>query len=348
MIKRFYSINIEDTNFALKFLLFGAIVIHICYLVMFFFMSQEKLIVANIFSIIVYIFLISLSFQSRSNLNILITIFQFEIIIHATICLLVLGFGYGFELIFCAFLVNLFFIDRSYNKITYMMVFINFVVFCVVFFEFYDEVVITQWHDIFFIFNLICVSILSVVLADILEISNYMTYIKATNQKKTMLNIINHDPLTGLLNRNFLDEFIAQNLSKDSFFALVMCDVDNFKMVNDTYGHNIGDEILVNIANSFKTVFREGDFVCRWGGEEFLIIINDVDRQKALEIVSRAREMISKKFVKYDDKKIFSTLTYGISCHTKNTRIDIYSMIKHADDLLYKGKREGKNKIIFE
>ncbi|WP_079992567.1 GGDEF domain-containing protein [Campylobacter pinnipediorum] len=322
---------------------------HASYFVIFLIMEQYILVTVNSFSIIIYLFIQAAYTNPPNNSKILLTLFQFEIMIHALICIMVLGWGYGFEMIFITFIITIFFVETSYKKVTYFLTFIQFVLFIICCLKFYDIAAKnTFWKDFCFIYNFIIMSFLAMVLSYMLEISNQVAYLNAQREKENIKNISNQDPLTKLSNRHSLQDFIKKYLSKNKQFILVLSDIDDFKKANDFYGHNVGDSILVHISSLLKNILREDDFLCRWGGEEFLIIMLDIDKNSALNVIKRAKNILNTTFVKHGDYEIKTTMTFGAVYHDKDEEFDIETMIKKADDLMYKGKKTGKNKIIYD
>ena len=140
--------------------------------------------------------------------------------------------------------------------------------------------------------------------------------------------------------------FRQKNLFDGNDFAIVMCDIDNFKKINDTYGHGAGDEVLKSLSKIFKNAFRNEDRVARFGGEEFLAVIFDVKKAKAVSILERIRETLNQNVVEFENHRIIATMTFGVVAHSGHTEVNIERMIKQADELLYVGKRNGKNIVM--
>lgn len=157
----------------------------------------------------------------------------------------------------------------------------------------------------------------------------------------------NIDALTGLLNRRTIETYInrvfylARGEGYD--FTFLMCDIDNFKHVNDTYGHDCGDQVLKNIASLIKNEVRPDDKVFRWGGEEILIVVNG-GAYVAKNVAERCRKAVEESFIEYDGEIIRVTITIGgASYYQKATRDDL---INRADKHLYEGKQNGKNQVV--
>jgi len=127
-----------------------------------------------------------------------------------------------------------------------------------------------------------------------------------------------------------------------------MCDVDHFKRVNDTYGHQIGDEVLKLVAQSLKeSLKRNSDFVARYGGEEFIIVMYETTLEDAKKVCHRIQENLEKnQHTVFKDKKINTiTMSFGVSCILPTNNDYAESLIKNADNALYKAKESGRNCI---
>ena len=151
------------------------------------------------------------------------------------------------------------------------------------------------------------------------------------------------DPLTGLFNRKYLQE-IEKKLPLNKY-AVAMIDIDYFKVVNDTYGHKAGDYVLQECAKIFEASLRESDIVIRYGGEEFVLLINgrtQEERMHAYKIVERLRESVQKHLFLYEDTEIKCTISIGLHQEPEREK-DLTSAIKIADQMLYIAKENGRN-----
>ena len=163
---------------------------------------------------------------------------------------------------------------------------------------------------------------------------------------KANMQILNRvayrDELTGLYNRRFVVEKLAQDLMEPNRQdALVMIDVDDFKHVNDCYGHDAGDMVLVCISNIMESVCRRHKVV-RWGGEEFLIILMAVTKQECFEVCEEIRKEIQAFPFLQGNTTFYCTVTLGISLYDKEQSFKMN--MTHADMALYRGKKTGKNR----
>ncbi|PIR01392.1 MAG: hypothetical protein COV66_01115 [Nitrospinae bacterium CG11_big_fil_rev_8_21_14_0_20_45_15] len=156
------------------------------------------------------------------------------------------------------------------------------------------------------------------------------------------------DPLTSLLNRRGLEqEMVFEKNRMDRSgnpFSLVLCDIDFFKKINDTYGHDAGDYILSEFAQIIESHSRKQDIVCRWGGEEFLLLLPETDLQGASALAEKIRAQIEKSIFTYNNQEISITLSSGVACMAKDQTID--DCIKNADLRLYLAKSRGRNKVV--
>ena len=174
-----------------------------------------------------------------------------------------------------------------------------------------------------------------------------LTDITELKEKSNLLEYqATHDSLTGLNNRNKFKEVfekeIRRGLRYDSDLSLIIFDLDKFKDVNDKYGHQVGDEVLKDITQIVLANVREHDFVVRWGGEEFLILLPETDSLGAQEVANKVRKSMEEKQV--SSKKVTITSSFGVS--TLKEDDDQNSFLSRADEALYKAKREGRNRVI--
>lgn len=159
------------------------------------------------------------------------------------------------------------------------------------------------------------------------------------SQKKTYHTEM--DTLTGLRNHyGFIREIERIHGMR---YSVVMCDIDNFKQINDLYGHSIGDELLTRIGHMLSTSINKTDVICRWGGEEFLLVLCS-DFEDALTLVEQLHTHIPEIEVNVGEAKVHVTLTFGIAGSMEADSFD--TLIKIAETNLQRGKRSGKNCIV--
>jgi len=152
-----------------------------------------------------------------------------------------------------------------------------------------------------------------------------------------------YDGLTGFFNKKYFFEEVQKHINnKNTYF--IMSDIDYFKKVNDTYGHDAGDFILKELSTIYKNQLREEDILGRFGGEEFIFMINS-SKDNIKKIFERLRKTIESKKFLYNGIEIKITTSFGIA--KKESFIDINSLVKMADSALYSAKNNGRNQIIF-
>ena len=152
------------------------------------------------------------------------------------------------------------------------------------------------------------------------------------------------DTLTQVFNRIKYDEIVKREIERAKRYnhplSLIMFDIDHFKMVNDTYGHAVGDYVLQALTHIVKLDLRETDYLVRWGGEEFVIIAPDTDIERAEILAERVR----KSAEEYKFERVGTvTVSFGVTQFTKNDTEDTF--IKRTDDALYAAKRMGRNRV---
>lgn len=160
------------------------------------------------------------------------------------------------------------------------------------------------------------------------------------------------DDMTGLYNRRYFDRHLGVMLSKaqgqDRDMALMILDIDHFKSVNDSYGHDIGDAVLKEFAARLKRNIRGVDLACRFGGEEFVVLMPDTDYVQAELVAERVRQAISERVFEVNAGRPLSvTVSAGVTLN-ENAADTPESLIKRADVALYRAKREGRNRVVFD
>ncbi|AFB22500.1 PleD family two-component system response regulator [Rickettsia rickettsii] len=170
------------------------------------------------------------------------------------------------------------------------------------------------------------------------------------NDLEQSVNLAVKDGLTGLFNRRYFNihlKQIIEKTNKESIkLCLLMCDIDNFKHVNDTYGHQAGDKVLTIVSRILKNTLRVTDLIARFGGEEFTILLTDIDISKAIETAERVRVKIEYMNFHIEDQiePLKTTISIGVTKYKKEESIE--SFIERADKAMYEAKTTGKNKVV--
>ena len=176
-------------------------------------------------------------------------------------------------------------------------------------------------------------------------------------KEKKILELSRTDALTGLWNRRYLNELLAHEIAltyRDLYpLSVIIVDLDCFKIINDTYGHAAGDQVLMRAAEVLKQNVRAIDCVGRFGGEEFLIILSNCDEQEAKEVANRYRSMLEKHPVQIGDDVIYVTGSFGVTTisPSNTSQFDLQrnldQIINMADKALYDAKNQGRNCVKF-
>ncbi len=156
------------------------------------------------------------------------------------------------------------------------------------------------------------------------------------------------DPLTAIGNRRHLESRLKLRLldfkENNIPFGLLFCDIDHFKALNDTFGHNLGDQMLRAVAQTLRANIRESDTMGRWGGEEFMVILQDIDPDALLMIGEKLLQLVSHSHLTLPDKRILSTtISIGGTLNRKEDSLE--SLVDRADRLMYQSKANGRNRI---
>ncbi|SFX49069.1 diguanylate cyclase [Marinospirillum alkaliphilum] len=158
-----------------------------------------------------------------------------------------------------------------------------------------------------------------------------------------------NDAMTGLRNRRFLEEYsdtlVNQCKRRETAMTLIMLDLDYFKKVNDTYGHDVGDSILVDLANIFRANVRESDLVIRYGGEEFLIILPDTDSASGMLVAEKIRKAVENHQFKAGGVLLNKTISAGLADYPNDGQA-FWQVLKFADVSLYAAKERGRNQVV--
>lgn len=160
--------------------------------------------------------------------------------------------------------------------------------------------------------------------------------------------LASHDQLTNSLNRRGLDDVFAREQARadrhGTTLSIAMLDIDDFKKLNDTYGHEAGDEALIHIVRIVKDTLRSMDVVGRFGGEEFIIVLPDTPTTEAVEVVGRLQKELTKRIFMFNNQKLFLTFSAGVATRAPNEAMT--ETIHRADEAMYKAKKAGKNRVV--
>ncbi|GIX41745.1 MAG: hypothetical protein KatS3mg129_1478 [Leptospiraceae bacterium] len=176
----------------------------------------------------------------------------------------------------------------------------------------------------------------------------YQYIINDITDKLALQELAIRDPLTKVYNRLRISELIQYEIEKaqryNKTFSLIMIDIDDFKQINDTFGHNFGDVVLKEFTNVLVNSVRKIDIVGRWGGEEFIILLPETKIDKSLNVAKRIKENLLYKSVSYNNIILpINTASFGLTEYTSGD--NLISLVEKVDQTLYISKKNGKNRI---
>ena len=336
-----------------SFMIYSIACVHAFLLCVFIALHIMPLYLFNIASVATY--LLAARWIRKENYLPLYYTTYFEIILHSFVATLCIGWRFGFAQYIIAIIPVGYYVcytlDTKRRKLviaTQNAVAASVLFLACKFLSYYKDPFYTIDNPMvefsLYTFNSICTFLFLILFSMIYVIEMRWTYAKLRHQNTILEQLANTDPLTGLYNRRSMQLFIEQALASDSDFALIMGDIDDFKKINDTYGHDFGDVALHDIAQIAVTQVGEHGYVCRWGGEELLILISNSTHEQTYQIAEGIRHRVAHHTFETSGRWIHCTLTLGIAIYKKGMSIE--ETITKADTNLYQGKRSGKNKVV--
>lgn len=171
---------------------------------------------------------------------------------------------------------------------------------------------------------------------------------KLEQELESVSELVREDQLTGALNRRGMEDTLEREFKRteraQTLVSVALLDIDNFKQLNDTLGHQGGDEALIHLTKVIKETLRPSDSVARYGGEEFLIILPDTGMQTAMEILERLQRELTKKFFMHNNERKLITFSAGVALRAEHE--DKEDLIGRADKAMYHAKKTGKNRVV--
>jgi len=160
--------------------------------------------------------------------------------------------------------------------------------------------------------------------------------------------LVREDQLTGALNRRGIDDTLAREVARavraGATLCVVLVDIDNFKKINDSFGHQVGDIVLVHLVAIIKETIRTNDLIGRYGGEEFLLLLPDSSLDEAVAVTGRLQRELAGKPITWGKQKLMVTFSAGVAVHAADE--STAALVNRADQALYEAKRVGKNRVI--
>ncbi|MFW6312197.1 MAG: GGDEF domain-containing protein, partial [Nanoarchaeota archaeon] len=306
--------------------------------------SINNLLILRLFSISFYVFLIIFIKKNEDRMNLITNIlFGFYIIESIIFSFL----GYGDYLIVWLISSQLVFGAFSTNK-NLMKILTGY------FFALYMGISIYTGNMNVFLHRFVYLTFILVInYYFYLGIERYFSQHEVINDMEEALEDLKNnsshslkDALTNTYNRKSLYSILKKEIAlvrqHGIISSLVFIDLDNFKQINDKYGHQEGDKILKKISTIFLNIIREEDYICRFGGDEFIFILSDCKKDNAVEIINRIKQKLDEHL---QNKKIKLSFSYGIKEINPDEELNSQEIIERADNLMYQNKKNGKQEI---
>lgn len=327
--------------------------IHVTLLISFIFSGATFMGNINVISVSFYIF--SYLVIQKGRYSLYVFTMCIEIWVHMTLGVVFLGWDVGFQL-YCFILIPMIFlasyIGISTNKKLFLPILISVIdvstfMFCLFYTRNHNPISLGilsyEQSEYFYMLNI------AIVFIGLIAIMYFFVY-NAVHAEKTLHRLAEYDELTGLYNRRFirdvLDDVYYDYISNGCLFSVAITDIDDFKNVNDTFGHDAGDYVLKTLGERFKAGISDNEIVGRWGGEEFIVIFeNGSSFEDCYNTMDKIRQSIESKPFSYEGHNISITLTIGVAIYEEG--MSITDIIRKADSRLYKGKAGGKNVTIY-
>jgi len=326
----------------INYLTYLGIAVHLVLIPLFFWLGISTLAFFNIFSTILWIVARRINSLGRNATASMILLA--EVCLHTVLAVYFLGWQSGFQYYLVAAVPFIMFNTKMDSSI----LLIQSVFICVLFMAL-NAVSTNRIEHANYPWIIESLNYINIMISFSALIVNSYYFRKAIfiteQQMETLANI---DQLTGLTNRRGIHSILNRQYNQFTRngipFCLILADIDFFKRINDTFGHDSGDYVLVQIAKILKQRLRQYDVVSRWGGEEFLLILPDTEIEAARVVAEHIRTAVSEQTFLFNGQKIAVTITLGVTQHTADHTL--YETIKQADDVLYKGKGSGRNHVV--
>lgn len=354
MIYRLYEGNyVISTDSKYKALIGIITVVHLCFIVFFSALGVRPLVIFNIFSVIMYLYL-RVMIGKRKYVQVYMFTY-FEIFLHTVIATVLVGWNLGFPLYNLAIVPVSFYISYMTpgfkREIIYPTILAGINMTITILGRLYDyefgaiyrvesEAAVFAFHT----FNSIIAYTTVGVFSFLFLVELRAKQVDLMRKNRELDQLAGLDSLTGLYNRRSIESRIRDVMSEDRDFCITIGDIDGFKKINDTYGHSCGDKVLQNIAGVLCDVIGHRGLVCRWGGEEFLIVLF-MDLETACNLMEIVKDRVEVSRVDFQQRQVACSMTFGI-CECVEGQ-DYEDMIRRADEMLCKGKQEGKNCVVY-
>jgi len=346
--------QVEARNFRffklVNFAAFICIIFHVSFIFLFNIIGVPLLARLNLISCAV--FALVLIINRRGFHSLAAGLGMVEIVLFALLTVVMIGWQSGFQYYIIAILPFIY-LNRHWRGLTKLsLMFLLYIAFIGQFFYVKTHAPIVAIHPGFLdITHMINIAGLFVIFSGLTYY--YLNFTRRVEDRLTHANekletLAARDELTGLLNRREMRRLLEKEISRCQAsrvsFIVILCDIDDFKKVNDHYGHHAGDQVLVTLSNILRNTLRKDDKLARWGGEEFLLLLPDTEVEAGEVVAEKLREKIALTHFEWEGQPIMMTMTFGVSLFNRDCNFD--EVMRQADHALIQGKSMGKNCVI--
>lgn len=342
------------SDYKIHFMICCIGIVHVLFLLLFLFLHVTPMVIFNVFSVSTYISC-GIMLRKPGRLFRVFLATYLEILLHSLAAAVCIGWQFGFTMYilalipFCYYMCNTLLKGKKRYIAATSLAFIAFMAFAgcrmIILFRppLYNLALAPVYLFLIYMFNAVSTCIFMIVFSLIFLLEIHISANRLRAQNKLLERLANTDPLTGLYNRRSMQVFLDHAIESGIDFCLAMCDIDDFKKVNDTYGHDAGDIVLKEIAGIMKQHMDSHGYVCRWGGEE-LLILSSVNPEQTRSTMERIRRSIANHIFVCGESLVRCSVTIGVSSHRSGNSVE--DTIGTADYNLYHGKRNGKNRVV--
>jgi diguanylate cyclase (GGDEF)-like protein len=277
-------------------------------------------------------------FNRRGRRTTAMLLIAFEVALHAVCAVLLIGWDSGFHYYLIPVLPFLLFDDRSNSN----LIVVASVMVPLIYLGLWFAAPVGPPGEIDAAFYRWLPAVNILIPMSTLGVMTAYFRIASVRVERDMEGLAMSDALTGLPNRRCMWQLLQKHGRGE--FSLLLADIDHFKAINDSLGHDAGDRVLRAVTTRLSEELRHTDVLARWGGEEFLLLLPATSGAKAIEIAERLRHAVSSEPVRYEDTKTHLTITLGLAEHIPDAPLD--ATLRAADAALYRGKEAGRDRVV--
>lgn len=325
--------------------IFLALFAHASYVIIFGLVSYWGMVHYNIASVLFY--LVMFIVAAKGYYRTAVTLVHAEVCLFVVCCTILGSWNLGFYLYLIAVATLVYFCPYDHKFIPYLFSIVEICIFLSLHYfssawgAYYPPTSDTV-NMLIYIYNAVAGFFIILYAAFVSNVSASVTKRRLEDENRSLNAMASHDQMTGLLNRHSFLKKLDEHES--GIYVLAIGDIDNFKQINDTYGHSGGDYVLKTIAGLMRSTCAERANICRWGGEEFLILFPYLQMDEAVMLVQNLRAEIAAYNFHYENVSFQVTITFGIA-ETEPDE-DFSGLLKRTDARLYSGKAHGKNQVV--